>query len=78
MLTTIEAAGFEVMITADQNLEYQQNLKGRNISLIVLGAGSWPVVRNHLPEIVLAVDAARPNGYFFLAMPLPPKRTFNL
>jgi len=34
------AAGFEVFFTADQNLQYQQNLKNADIAVIVLSAAS--------------------------------------
>jgi predicted nuclease of predicted toxin-antitoxin system len=36
LLEGAEAAGFEVLITADQNIPDQQNLAGRIISLIIL------------------------------------------
>jgi hypothetical protein len=38
LLTAAEAEGFELMITADQNLKYQQDLAKRTIALIVLGS----------------------------------------
>ncbi len=64
------------MVTADQNIAYQQNLKDRKIALVVLGAGHWPIVRNHLFEIMAAVETAIANSYAFIAMPLPPKRKY--
>ena len=42
LLKNAEAALFDVMITADQNIEYQQNLKERRIALVVLGSNRWP------------------------------------
>jgi hypothetical protein len=76
LLQAIEEAGFEVLVTADQNLEYQQNLTNRKIALIVLGNGNWPIVQDHLAEIVSAVDAATQGSYAFIEMPLPPKRLY--
>jgi hypothetical protein len=76
LLKVVEDAGFEVFVTADQNLQYQQNLKGRKIALVVLGNGNWPIVQKHLPEIAAAIDAATPNSYAFIEMPLPPKRPY--
>jgi hypothetical protein len=32
------------MMTADQNIRYQQNLTGRKLSLVVLGSNIWPIV----------------------------------
>src|ERR1035437_9055738 len=37
LLEAAEAAGFDVLITVDQNIPDQQNLAGRRISLIILG-----------------------------------------
>ena len=37
--------GFNVIITADQNIKYQQNLSGRKIAMVVLGSNRWPHVR---------------------------------
>jgi hypothetical protein len=61
------------MITADQNIKYQQNLSGRKLALIVLGSNIWPIVRDHAAEIAAKVDAAKPGGYDFIEMPVPPR-----
>jgi hypothetical protein len=37
LLRVAEEAGFDLLLTADQNLVYQQNLKGRKIALVILG-----------------------------------------
>ena len=42
LLTAAEAAGFEVLLTTDKNLRYQQNLKDRKIAVVVLGRQQWP------------------------------------
>jgi hypothetical protein len=63
LLAAAEAAGFDLMITSDKNLKYQQNLSKRRISIIVLGNNYWPEVQRHLAEIVTAVEAASPNSY---------------
>ena len=63
LLKVAEAAGFEVMVTADRNIRYQQNLSDRTIALVVLPAGRWPVVQAFLDEVVQAVDNARPGSY---------------
>jgi hypothetical protein len=63
LLTVAEAAGFEVLVTTDRNLRYQQNLAGRTIALVVLGQGRWTVIRRHIAEVVAAINAARPGSY---------------
>ena len=36
LLRLMEADGYDLFITADQNTQYQQNLKGRRIAIMVL------------------------------------------
>ena len=36
LLLAAEAAKFDVLLTMDQGIEYQQNLAGRNIAIIIL------------------------------------------
>jgi hypothetical protein len=43
LLNRAEAAGFELFLTADKNLRYQQNLTDRKIAIVVLGNARWPV-----------------------------------
>src|SRR5882762_3546598 len=63
LLAAAESAGFEVLLTADKNLRYQQKLSGRGIALVVLGNSPWPLVRLHIPEIVAALNTAMPGSY---------------
>jgi hypothetical protein len=73
LLRAAEAAGFDVMITSDQNIVHQQNLTGRKLALVVLGSNIWPIVVNHGSSITAKVDAAAPGSYHFIEMLLPPK-----
>lgn len=73
LLAEAESAGFAVMVTADQNIKYQQDLAKRTIALVVLGSNIWPIVSEYAAKIVAAVDAAKPGSFEFIEMPLPPK-----
>jgi predicted nuclease of predicted toxin-antitoxin system len=73
LLRMAEQAGFNVMVTSDQNIRYQQNLAGRQLALVVLGSNIWPVVRHHSAAIAAAVNEATPGRYSFMETPLPPK-----
>ena len=73
LLKAGEAAGFDVLVTSDQNIVYQQNLMGRKLALVVLGSNIWPIVRAHRAMITAKVDAATPGSYDFIEIPLPPK-----
>jgi hypothetical protein len=77
LLNAAEAAGFDVMITSDQNIKYQQNLMRRKLALVVLGSNIWPLVRDHGDAITTAVDRAAPGSYEFVEMPLRPRRSHN-
>ncbi len=73
LLRAAEAAAFDVIITSDQNIRYQQNLKGRKLALLVLGSNIWPIVRNHGVTIAAKLDAAKSGSCDFIEMPVPPK-----
>lgn len=63
LLTVAEEAGFDLLLTADKNIRYQQNLEGRRIALVVLSTPQWPVVKLQVDKIVAAVTAATPGSY---------------
>jgi len=63
LLQQAEKNDFDVLVTTDQNLKYQQNLSSRLISVVVLSSTSWPRIQKHLSEIISAVNACKPNGY---------------
>jgi hypothetical protein len=67
----IEAANreFEVFVTTDKNLRYQQNLKSRRIAIFVLPTTRWPVLKPFGPQIALTVSHLKDGE--FLAWQLP-------
>ena len=56
-------AQFDVLITTDQNLRYQQNLADRRLAILVPPTTSWPEISQHEGEIVAAVNTLRPGEY---------------
>ena len=66
LLSAAEQAGFEIFITTDQSLRYQQNLAHRTISIVVLPTTRWPVIEQHGREIATAVDTIRPREFLEL------------
>jgi hypothetical protein len=60
LLRVAEEAAFEIFLTTDKNIRYQQNLAARTIAIVVLGNSRWPVVRLYTDRIVAAVAAAKP------------------
>lgn len=69
LLAEAERAGFDLLITADKNIRYQQNLSGRRIAIIVLGNAQWPVLQLHVDLVVAAVNAAIAGSYFEVDIP---------
>lgn len=63
LLRAAESVGFEVLVTGDKNLSYQQNLKERRIGLVVLSAQDWPTISQRFIEIGSAVDQATPGSF---------------
>jgi hypothetical protein len=63
LLHEAEEAGFDVLLTTDKNLVYQQNLSERKIAIVVLGRSRWSLIERVLDRVVAAVDAARPGTY---------------
>ncbi len=63
LIAEAEAAGFEVFVTTDRNLKYQQNLATRTIAIVVLLTTSWPRIERQLAVVVKTVDAAVSNSY---------------
>jgi hypothetical protein len=69
LLAVAEESGFDVLLTTDKNIRYQQDLTGRKIAIVVLGNAQWPVLKRHVQRVVEAVSAAKPGSYFELDIP---------
>ena len=63
LLRTAEKAEYELFITTDQNLRYQQNIAGRALGILVLMSTSWYRIRLRLTAIAAAIDRAHPGSY---------------
>ncbi len=61
LLTLIERERFDVFLTGDKNMLSQQRLEDRPFAVLILSAINWPVVRPHVHQISMALDAARPG-----------------
>jgi len=69
LIAPAEAAGFEVLLTTDKNMRYQQDLKGRRIAFVVIGNQQWPTLRRYTERVVAAVNAAIPGSYAEIDIP---------
>ena len=69
LLKVAEEAGFELLVTPDKNIRYQQNLRVRTIAIVVLGNPQWPALRPHVERVVAAVNTATPGSYTEVQIP---------
>lgn len=69
LIRLAEQEGFELLITTDTNLRYQQNLQGRSLTILVLTTTSWPRIRQATGKIVAAIRGIEPGSYLELVVP---------
>jgi hypothetical protein len=58
LLRAAEEAGFEIFLTRDRTLVYEQNLAALKITVLSLSANNWPIVKDYVDKIHAAVDSA--------------------
>jgi alkanesulfonate monooxygenase SsuD/methylene tetrahydromethanopterin reductase-like flavin-dependent oxidoreductase (luciferase family) len=63
LLRTAEDAGFDVLLTGDQSLGFEQNLRGRRLAVIALSAIQLPVLSRCVPDILVALESATPGSH---------------
>lgn len=63
LLKIAEETGYQLFVTTDQNLRYQQNLRQRQIGIVVLLSTSWPRISLRVAEIRAIIDAMNAGGY---------------
>lgn len=74
LITYAEQSGYQILITCDQSLRYQQDITNRRISTVVLGSNIWPSVKSKIVEIDAALKRAAPGSLEFIEIAPPPKR----
>jgi hypothetical protein len=60
---------FDILITTDQNLRYQQDISHLRLAVLVLPTTSWPKIRQHVANVIEAVENARPGEYREIIFP---------
>ena len=69
LLSLAESEGFEILLTTDNNLQYQQNLSNIRIAIVVLSSPSWPRIRSVIELIRTKIDQAAPGSYTQVIVP---------
>ncbi len=54
---------FDLLITTDRNLRYQQNLSGRMLAILVLPTTSWPEIQKNIAKISATVASTKSGDY---------------
>jgi hypothetical protein len=60
---------FDLFLTGDRNLEYQQNLRGRKIGILLLSTNHWPTLKQHATLVQAALDKLQPNQFARVEIP---------
>ena len=68
LLQAAERAGFDVMVTCDQNIFYQQNLMGRTLSLVVLSTNNWNRIKLRTQDVLSAIHASRAGSFIVVTI----------
>jgi hypothetical protein len=56
LLDAAEQRGFDVLVTCDKNIPYQQNFKERKLAVVILPTNHWPILRPVAARIATSVD----------------------
>ncbi|HEV8370601.1 MAG TPA: hypothetical protein VGQ39_21815 [Pyrinomonadaceae bacterium] len=67
-LLSAAEASFDLLITTDQHLYYEQNLASRKLAILVLMTTSWPRIRMFISEIREKLDAMKAGDYVELTL----------
>ena len=60
---------FDVFITTDKNLRFQQNVSGYRIAILVLPSANWPILRPFGAEIAAVVETLKPSELLEFQLP---------
>jgi hypothetical protein len=63
LLQAAEDNRVDVLLTGDQSLSYEQNLGGRRLAIVALTAIQLPIIKENLPKIIAAIEAATPGSF---------------
>ena len=72
LIARAEESGYELLISVDQGIQYQQNLAARRVAILVLMKNDWSLIRPHTDTINVAINRIQPGDYVEIEIPLPP------
>jgi hypothetical protein len=69
LLAVAEKSGFDVMVSTDQKLKYQQRVTQRKMGILVLRSTSWPRIEKVAADIAKRMDSMKAGDY--VEVPIP-------
>ena len=61
MLDRAEEAGYEVLITTDQGIRYQQNMSNKQLAVVILMNTAWPRISRRTEAIRITLEEILPG-----------------
>lgn len=62
-LLRVAEAQYDLFVTSDQNLRYQQNLVGRKIAILELSTNDWNTIQAHVANVVSRIESMKPGEF---------------
>jgi hypothetical protein len=69
LLAAAELAAFDVFVTTDKNLRYQQDISGRHLAIVVLGTTSWVRIERHVEGVLAAIGRCEVGAFAEIDIP---------
>ena len=70
LLDRAEEAGYEVLITTDQDIRHQQNMSNRRVAVVVLMNTAWPRISRRTEAIRAALEGIQPGEVKEVPIPM--------
>ena len=68
LINKAEVGLYDIFVTTDKNLKYQQNISTRAIAIVVLPTPSWPVLKNQVDRVVNGISSVSKNSYLEISL----------
>ena len=68
LLKSAEDKGYQIFVTTDRNLRYQQNLSDRQIAIVVLLSTSWPRIRTQTDKVCGVINEIKLGDYIEISI----------
>ena len=66
LIRTVEAAGYDVLVTNDKNMGFQQNLDGRRVAIVALPLNRRRLLLERVEDIAATIRRALPGRHVLM------------